>query len=619
MIPRSRIMVGFAVVVAVFAVLSLRLIQLQLVEGSQYRKLSEGNRLKILSSPAPRGIIYDRNGVALVKNIPLYSVYILHDPSVALDMAGLAALLEMDADELGAKIQRKDGSPFVPVKLKQDLTFRQVARIEAKRSDFPELFIQTDVGREYPFGKVGAHIIGYLGKLNQKQANMPEYSNLPPETMIGQWGVEALYDSHLRGSPGGRVIEVDALGREQRFVYEKQAERGRDITLSIDIGMQKAVEDAFGTKAGALVAIKPDTGEVLALESLPSFDPNKFIHGIKAEDWKELMSDKRKPMLNRALQGQFPPGSTFKIAMAVAGLEEGVITPDTIINCSGGVTLGKHTFGCWKKHGHGAVNLHRALRESCDVYFYELGKRLGIDNIHKYSLALGLGSPTGLGLQKERTGLIPSTEWKRQKRGAGWYLGETYNASIGQGYVAVTPIQLALMTATVSNGGRLIQPTLIKNPADIRVRSVIDLKPDTLRQVMSGVSAVVNEAGGTARIAASQIVRIGGKTGTAQVVSKGRQAAGERFMDHAWFVAVAPDEHPEVALAVFVEHGGHGGSAAAPIAKKAIEAYFLNKKKAAQPGAAEKPEPQPKMDSRPEAEAEPEPEPAADDEEEDND
>jgi penicillin-binding protein 2 len=582
MIPKSRITIGYFVVIVVFAVICSRLIQLQLVEGDKFRKLSENNRLKILSAPAPRGIIYDRNGVALVKNVPLYSVYIIFDPHRKPDLSDLASLLDMEQRDIETRLNRKDNSPFVPVKLKQGLSFQEVARVEALRSDFPELFIQADVGREYPFGKVGAHVIGYLGKMTQAQAGLPENSNLPPETMIGQWGVESLYDAHLRGVAGGRVIEVDALGREQRFIHDKPAVRGKDITLSIDIGMQKAVEDAFGEKAGSLVAFKADTGEVLALESMPSFDPNKFIHGIKSEDWKALMTDKRKPMLNRALQGQFPPGSTFKVAMVVAGLEEGVITPDSIINCSGGITLGKHTFGCWRKGGHGAVNLHRAIRESCDVYFYELGKKLGIERIHYYATALGLGSDTGLGLQKERSGLIPNEEWKRTKRGGGWYLGETLNASIGQGYVAVTPIQLALMTATVSNGGRVMRPTLIKDPVDVRPRSTLDLDPDTLHRLMNGLSAVVNEDGGTARVATSSIVKIGGKTGTAQVVSKHKQASGERFMDHAWFVAVAPVENTEVALAVFVEHGGHGGSAAAPIAKKAIEAYFLNKKKAEQ-------------------------------------
>jgi penicillin-binding protein 2 len=579
MISRNKIELGFFVIIGVFAVICLRLIQLQIIEGDKYRKFSESNRLKILSTPAPRGIIYDRNGVPLVKNIPLYSVYMMYDPAKKQDLGELASLVGMERQEIEARLTKKDNSPFVPVKLRQGLSFQEVARIEARRSDFPELFIQTDVGRQYTFGKVGAHVIGYLGKMTPAQADSPELRNIPPETLIGQWGVEALYDHHLRGIAGGKVIEVDALGREQRFIQERPAVRGKDITLSIDISMQKAIEDAFGEKAGALVALKVDTGEVLALESLPSFDPNRFSHGIVYADWKALMDDKRKPMLNRALQSQYPPGSTFKVAMVVAGLEEGVITPDSKVNCTGGLTVGNHTFGCWRKGGHGVISLHRAIRESCDVYFYELGKKLTIDRIFKYATALGLGSDTGLGLQKERAGLIPNTEWKQAKRGGGWYLGETLNASIGQGYVAVTPIQLALMTATVSNGGILLQPTLIKDPKEVHVRSKLDLNPETLQLLMDGLSAVVNEEGGTARVASSSLVKIGGKTGTAQVVSKTKTGGGEKFMDHAWFLAVAPVEKPEVALAVFIEHGGHGGSAAAPIAKRAIEGYYLNKKK----------------------------------------
>ncbi|HTZ18269.1 MAG TPA: penicillin-binding protein 2 [Dissulfurispiraceae bacterium] len=565
------------IVIGAFAVICLRLLQLQVIDGEKYRKLSEGNRLKIMSSPAPRGMIFDRNGIPLVKNIPTYSVYIMYDPAKGIDTGTLSPLVGLERQDLEVKLSRKDNSPFVPIKLRQGLSFEDVARIEARRSDFPGLFIQTDVGREYPFGKVGAHIIGYLGKMTPSQAESPELANLPPDTMIGQWGVEALYDSQLRGVAGGKVIEVDALGREHRLIQEKPAVKGKDITLSIDIGMQKAVEDAFGEKAGALVAFKVDTGEVLALESLPSFDPNKFAHGISATDWNTLMEDKHKPMMNRALQSQYPPGSTFKIIMTVAGLEEGVITPETKVNCTGGINYGKWTFGCWRHGGHGVVSLHKAIRESCDVFFYEVGKRLGIDKIYKYATGLGLGSDTGLGLQKERKGLIPNTEWKRAKRGQDWYLGETFNASIGQGYVAVTPIQLALATAAISNGGNVMQPTLIKDPTDVKPRSKMDLKPETLQLLREGLSAVVNEDGGTARVAASSIVQIGGKTGTAQVVGKNKGLSGEKYMDHAWFVAFAPVDKPEVALSVFVEHGGHGGSAAAPIAKRAIEAYFINK------------------------------------------
>ncbi|HMK60491.1 MAG TPA: penicillin-binding protein 2 [Dissulfurispiraceae bacterium] len=577
MVSKKKIQLGFLVVTGVLSVILLRLIQLQIIDGTMYRQQSENNRLRIMSSPAPRGIIYDRNGIALVKNVPFYSAYIMYDPTRRIDTAALSLLMNEDRQILEAKLNRQDNSPFVPIRLKQGLSFQEVARLEARRSDFPGLFIQTDVGRSYPFGKTGAHVIGYLGKMTPSQASSAEFHDLPPETLVGQWGVEALYDKQLRGVAGGRFIEVDALGREHRLIRQNPALRGQDVKLSIDIRMQKAVEEAFGEKAGALVALKVDTGEVLALESLPSFDPNQFTDGISSADWKKLTEDKRKPMMNRALQSQYPPGSTFKIVVAIAGLEEGVITPDTRVNCTGGIKYGKWTFGCWKHEGHGIVDLHKAIRESCDVYFYEVGKRLGIDKINKYAMALGLGKPTGLALVKERSGLIPSAEWKRAKRGQEWYLGETLNAAIGQGYVAATPMQLALMMTTVVNGGRVLAPTLIDDPKEISIRSKIDLKPETLRLVKDGLSAVVNENGGTAKVAESTLVKIGGKTGTAQVVGKAKSLLDERYMDHAWFVAFAPVDKPEIALSVFVEHGGHGGSAAAPLAKKAIEAYFNDK------------------------------------------
>ncbi|MCE5312579.1 MAG: penicillin-binding protein 2, partial [Nitrospiraceae bacterium] len=459
--------------------------------------------------------------------------------------------------------------------------FIEVAKIEARKSDFPGLFVETEIGREYMYGKTGGHVIGYLGKITPEQIKNPSLKNFPPDALIGQWGIEALYDSELRGVPGERIIEVDAIGRELRLVQQRQAVKGQDITLSIDINIQKAVEESFGTKAGALIAVKPATGEVLALESLPSFDPNLFAGGVLSSSWKELIEDKKKPMLNRALQSQYPPGSTFKILTAIAGLEEKVITPDTKVTCTGGLSYGKWTFGCWKKGGHGTISLHRALVESCDVYFYEVGKRLGIDRIHHYATALGLGSPTGVSLYplKERSGLIPSTAWKMDKKKQQWYLGETYNSSIGQGYVTVTPVQMAVMLAAVLNGGHVNAPTFIKDAAPKTIKS-FPISEETRKLVIDALAGVVNEGGGTARSAQSSIAMIGGKTGTAQVVSKGKEAGG-KYMDHAWFVAFAPVENAEIALTVFVEHGGHGGSAAAPVAKKAIEAYL--KKQETQP------------------------------------
>lgn len=569
-----RIQLGSYIIIGVLLILCFRLWQLQILDKDKYKRLAEDNRLRILKTPAPRGIIYDRNGTPLVKNIPFFSVSITTDNFKEIDTGSLSAVLGLSKREIEEKLYRKDNSPFVPVKLKQGLSFEEIARIEARRSDFPGLFVETDVGREYLFGKVGAHIIGYLGKITPSQLNKSELRHFPPDALIGQWGVEALFDRQLRGVPGERIIEVDALGRELRKIQERPPVKGSDINLSIDINIQKAVEDAFGDKAGALVAIKPDSGEILALESLPSFDPNVFSMGITADVWKSLIENKKKPMLNRAIQSQYPPGSTFKIITAIAALEEGIINPDTKINCTGGINYGRWTFGCWKKGGHGPVDFHKAIVESCDVYFYELGKRLGIEKIYKYATAFGLGKETGIDLMpiKEKKGLIPNTEWKKQKKRLPWYLGDTFISSIGQGFITATPIQMALMTATFANGGKIYKPSLVKiNQSSL---GIVPLKQETIKMIKEALSGVVNEPNGTAQGAKSSLTTVAGKTGTAQVVGKKKGLLGERFMDHAWFVAFAPVDKPEIALSVFVEHGGGGGAVAAPIAKRAIEAYF---------------------------------------------
>ncbi|MBF0506978.1 MAG: penicillin-binding protein 2 [Nitrospirae bacterium] len=573
----KKIHLGSYIIIAVLLFFCFKLWQLQVLEGDKYRALSESNRLRIVKTPAPRGIIFDRNGTPLVKDVPFFSVSISPETLKGLDPNALAVFLSMDKKEIEEKLNRKDNSPFIPIKLKQGLSFQEVAHIEAGKSDFPGLFVETDVGREYLFGKVGAHIIGYLGKMTSAQFDNPEFRGFPPDALIGQWGVEAVFDKELRGTPGEKIIEVDALGRELRLIQQRPSIKGNNIELSIDINIQKAVEDGFKDKAGALVAIKPDTGEILALESLPSFDPNVFSRGITYQEWVSLMEDKKNPMLNRALQSQYPPGSTFKIITATAALEEGVIDLDKKINCTGGIKYGKWTFGCWKKGGHGPIDFHRAIVESCDSYFYEVGRRLGIDKIYKYATALGLGRETGLDLLiKERRGLIPNTEWKRQKKGSPWYLGETYNAAIGQGYVTVTPIQMARMMATFSNGGTIYPLSLLKGGS--QPVGQLGIKPETIQIIKEALAGVVNEPNGTAHAAQSQALLIGGKTGTAQVVGKQRGFSGEKYMDHAWFVAFAPVDKPEIALSVFVEHGGHGATTAAPIAKRAIEAYLVKPK-----------------------------------------
>jgi len=563
------------IVIIVFLFLALRLWQLQILQGNEYRKLSEANRLRIVNIPAPRGIIFDRNGVPLVKNSPYYFASVIPDEFDKRKIHLLAKVFGIPEEEIIDKLNKPGLSPFTPVQLKQGLSFNEIAYIEARRSDFPGLIIETEITRDYIYGDIGSHLIGYLGKMNPSQSENPAFKDVNPDTFIGQWGVEKLFDRSLRGTPGKRIIEVNALGREIRLLQENPPLKGQNITLSIDINLQKEAEKAFGERAGALVATDPNTGEILAMVSKPSFDPNLFTRGISSEKWLAILRDKKHPMLDRTFQSQYPPGSTFKIITAIAGLEEGVITPDTKVDCKGRINYGRWRFGCWRRSGHGLVSLHRALVESCDVYFYEVGKRLGIDKIFHYATLFGLGEKTGIQLGQEKQGLIPNIQWKLEKKKQPWFLGETFNASIGQGYVATTPLQLALMTGAVANGGTLYRPSLLKDVHPL-IAGKVKLKPGTLATVKSGLSGVVNEHGGTGWAAKSSLTTIAGKTGTAQVIAQknGLQPSQERFRDHAWFVAFAPLEKPLIALSVLVEHGGHGGGAAAPIAKIAIEEYL---------------------------------------------
>ena len=570
--------IGYIVVV-VFLILITRLWQLQILQGNKYRELSESNRLRIISIPAPRGILLDRNGFPLVRNSSYFCASIIFGEFDKSKIYLLSKILNVPAEELLYKINQEKFGPINPIRLKEGLSFNEVAYIEARKSDFPGLIIEAEASREYIYGNIGSHLIGYLGKINPSQSKDPSFRDVPRDAFIGQWGAEMLFDKTLRGIPGEKVIEVDSLGREIRLLKEKNPIKGEDTRLTLDINLQKEAEEAFAERPGALVAIKPDTGEVLGLVSKPSFDPNHFAKGVRYEEWTALMQDKNKPLLNRALQSQYPPGSTFKIIMAIAALEEGVITPDTKVECRGGMTYGKWHFGCWRKKGHGVVSLHRALVESCDVYFYEVGKRLGIDKIYDYASSFGLGKETGFKLVNERRGLIPNTKWKEENKKQTWYPGETLNTAIGQGYVATTPIQMAVMMSAVANGGNLYRPTLITDTIPV-LSGKIKAQPETLDIVKRALSGVVNEPGGTGWAAKSNLASICGKTGTAQVIAmRGiSQNQSGKFRDHAWFVAFAPIENPEISLSVFVEHGGHGGATAAPIAKKAIEGYLKNSK-----------------------------------------
>lgn len=585
--PEFRLRAITVLVASLFLVLAARLWELQVVRGDQYKTQAVDNRLRMERIPAPRGIIYDRNGKPLVKNAPFYSVALIPELAGIADLGAIADFLGMEVGEISYILERNRDA-LEPIRLKEGLTFDEVAFIEARLSDFPALSIDVDETRYYPFGEIGAHVVGYLGKMGPDQIKKADFRDVPRQSFVGQWGVERMYDTYLRGEPGRRMIEVDALGRKHKLVDVTPPTHGNDLFLSIDIELQEAAEKAFGKNAGALVAIKPDTGEVLALVSRPSFDPNLFSRGIDYDHWLGLVEHEGFPLLNRAVQTQTAPASTFKIISAIAGLEKRSITPRTKFTCYGLIAKGPWKFRCWNRGGHGVVSLHKSLVQSCDVYYYLTGEATGINSIAEMARRFGFGKSSGLSLVPEKSGLIPDIEWKNRVKGEPWYLGETYNAAIGQGFVLATPVQLAKMISWVSNGGytyelgleRIDQFPLPSEPLGVSDRTIDEIK--------SALRDVVASKYGTGRGALSKFVEISGKTGTAQVVrlreDENRQEKDIPYnlRDHALFVAFAPFETPEIAVAVYVEHGGSGGRVAAPIAKAAIEAYMRKGERFAQ-------------------------------------
>ncbi len=579
-----RITIAIYIVICAFVIFLFRLWDLQVIRGVEYKKIDERNRVRVLDIPAPRGIIYDRNRNALVKNVPSFDVVVVkEDMSRDADiLTAMGKFLGLSVEDIKKRVRRSSGNPFEAVVLKEDVPFSEVAQIEARKMDFPGLQISVVVGREYIYGHSASHVLGYLGKLNDELLRSPEYRGFSRDTAIGQFGIEKVYDDTLRGVPGKKVIEVDAVGRIIKVVRIQRPIKGNDIQLTVDINMQKEAEESLKGKVGAVVALHAQTGEVLALASAPSFNPNLFVRGIDQKAWNKLIRDPNKPLLNRAIQSQYPPGSTFKVITAIAALEEGTVDRNTDYYCKGSIYFGR-TFRCWKEAGHGFVDLQKSLVESCDVFYYEVAKKLNIDKLAQYAMGFGLGRKTGIELDGEASGIVPTSGWKRETKKEMWYKGETLNTVIGQGYLSTTPLQMARLTAAVVNGGRLYSPYLLMDNGPADPESTVKIRPQHTAQVKKAMLSVVTDAHGTGKAAASDIVSVGGKTGTTQVVGgvSKKKDIQYKFRDHAWFVAFAPEENPQIAVAVIVEHGGHGSTAAAPIAKKVIETYF---KKHGNPG-----------------------------------
>ncbi|HTO76021.1 MAG TPA: penicillin-binding protein 2 [Thermoanaerobaculia bacterium] len=582
-----RIEIGRIVVGAVFALLAIAYWYVQIVRGEYYFTLSENNRLRSVKITAPRGYIFDRNGVALVENEPAYNLQLYRRETRDLEDSESFAVgvLRLPPEQVRARLERALKNPeFVAVPIAENLGIEEVASIEARSPEHPEFAISISQRRLYSHGVVAAHALGYLAEATVDQIKAPQ-SGYAPGDWIGQKGIEATYEPLLAGVNGERRVVVDSHGREIAEQGRTPAQPGQNLFTTLDLDLQRIAEDYFKERVGSVVAMDPKTGEILALVSSPSYDPNWFTRRVTEDEWTRLTTDPHHPLQNRAIQNAFSPGSTFKPFLAYGALAAGLVDPDARVFCPGYAEFYGRVFHCHNKNGHGWVNLRDAIKVSCDVYFYTLGRRLGIDRIAEISKSFGFGEPTGVDLQFEKAGLVPSEEWALTKRHARWYPSETISVAIGQGPVLVTTMQLARALSGLLENGRLPTPHLFLASQEARsgnrLRYKVETKPgtplaaDKLAIVKNGMWAVLNEPGGTAFGSRVRGVEAGGKTGTAQVVGKeSGLAAKGAYADHAWFIGFAPVEDPQMVVAVFVENGGHGNLAAAPLAKALFEKRF---------------------------------------------
>ena len=585
----ARIGVLGLVITVTLALLLFRLWNLQILDGENLRSQSENNRLRLIRTPPLRGVIYDRRGQLLVDNRPAYDVVLMPEDTHDLrkTIAGLTRYVsagENFAEKISSREFRRPSHEGVV--LAKDVSWPIITAVETHQLDLPGVSIEVSTRRYYPENGFAAHILGYVGEVNPRE--LAQFSGYRMGDLIGKFGIEKKWESILRGKGGGQQIEVDATGKRLRVLGSVEATAGQSLVLTIDAELQRRAEELLDGREGAIVALDVHTGDVLAMASRPVFDPNLFARGITTKEWQHLVKDPLHPLNNRAIQGQYPPGSTFKVVMAAAALEKGVVTPSTRFHCSGGLPFGGRVFRCWKRGGHGSVDLRKALAESCDVYFYQVGQRLGINAIAEYARRFGLGSPLGIPLDHEASGIIPDSAWKQQRLGAPWFAGETLSVAIGQGYVTATPLQMATVAATVANGGTVYRPHVVKRILGDEGEPLKEYEPEvvsrtgisasTLTVVREGMWGVVNAPHGTGKKAKLPDIIVAGKTGTSQVIS-GTKGKGtvlpRRYRDHAWFIAFAPFDAPEIAVACLLEHAGEGGgAAAAPLVKEVLETYF---------------------------------------------
>jgi penicillin-binding protein 2 len=594
---RKKIKVYAAFVILSFLVVVMRAWYLQILKGEDFLGKSEQNRIRKISLPDYRGVIKDRRGKIIVNVRPSFSLYVTPEDADNLteSLDFISEFMEINEDKLRKDIRQSPS--FKSVLIKRDISRREVAYIEESKMLLPGLRINVEPIRNYAHRDFASHVLGYLGEVSKDELKTLKFSRYDPGDMIGKNGIEKIYESYLRGTKGYKEVEVDVSGRELKALRKLSPKTGNSLLLTLDSRVQRKLEALMNqvsdkhTVKGSAVVMKVQSGEIIAMVSKPSFDPNLFASGVSRKKWNSLLRDDKNPLQNRSIDGQYPPASTYKVVTAYAGLSEKIIKPEDTIFCPGHFSLGKRNYRCWKKRGHGKMNLHDALVQSCDVYFYTLGHRLGIDNLAKYATKLGLGELTGIGLKGEKSGLVPSKQWKKKIKNIPWYPGETISASIGQGYNLVTPLQSVNMISAIASNGFLVRPYIVKRIEDSngklikefypKVRRNIGIDPAILKIIKEGLRGVVHDAHGTGHRARLKNITVSGKTGTAQVI--GMKDSDEinpedkipyQYRDHAWFVAFAPYDKPEVSVSVIIEHGGHGGEVAAPIARQVLETYF---------------------------------------------
>ncbi|MDO9101561.1 MAG: penicillin-binding protein 2 [Candidatus Nitrotoga sp.] len=599
---RLRLALSLGFVLLLLLILLARFVYLQVIQQRHYQTLAENNRISIVPIAPSRGLILDRNGVILAHNYSAYTLEITLNKVVDLKATidELAKLIDIQpGDRKRFKRLLADNRKFESLPIRNRLTDDEVARFSAQRYRFPGVEIKARLFREYPYHEQISHLVGYIGRINESEAAQLEEdemaANYRGSDYIGKTGIERSYEGELHGKTGFQQVEVDAGGREVRVLSRTPPVSGNNLVLTIDAKLQEIAEQAFGNYRGALVAIDPSNGEVLAFVSKPGYDPNLFIDGIDEQSWNELNNSPDVPLNNRALRGQYSPGSTIKPFMALAGLHYNKRAPGYTISDPGYFSLpgSRHRYRDWKKDGHGSVDLFKSIVVSCDTYYYGLATELGIDNIYSFFSEFGFGKKTGIDMEGEVSGLMPSQEWKQKRYKQRWYAGDTVSVGIGQGYNLVTPLQLAYATATLANDGVAYRPHLLKEVQNSRtsekqalattLESNLNLNSEHLALVKSAMVAVTQPGGTAAKAGAGAPYTFAGKTGTAQVIGikQGEKyiesKIQERHRDHAWFMAFAPSDQPKIALAVLVENGGHGSSTAAPIARKVLDYFLLGK------------------------------------------